>query len=122
MRSNRERRLAALEAKAPAPAEQPDVIYLIACRREPDGSVAGNVRSARLKDGRSIARNNGENEAAFRARVESGMGRPIVSAALEAATDDDLPLTEAGQLDVQAMTHELLVTLLETRRGASREP
>jgi hypothetical protein len=109
-----EHRIAALEAQQQVQETAPNVIYLVACHRQPDGTVTGEAVSAMLTGeaakqhgSNTITRNDGETEADFKARVEAGLPH----AAPQVQLSGDIPRTEAGQLDVKAMDTELLRTV-----------
>lgn len=113
--SKLEHRIAALEAQQQVQETAPNVIYLVACHRQPDGTVTGEAVSAMLTGeaakqhgSNTITRNDGETEADFKARVEAGLPRAAPSIQLSG----DVPLTEAGKVDVKAMSSELLRTVL----------
>lgn len=117
MKADTRRRLEALEAANPPEDQGPSVIFIVGCKRQPDGTIGGEASAAFFAAGGSIARNEGETEAAFIARVEA----MAEGEAAGVQMTGDVPLTDAGRLDASKLADSTLHKLLNMRRGAFRE-
>lgn len=117
MKADTRRRLEALEAANPPEGQGPSVIFLVGCKRQPDGSIGGEASAALFTAGGSVSRNEGETEADFTARVEAMAEGKTAGVQMTG----DVPLTDAGRLDPTGLSDESLKRLLKLRRGAFRE-
>lgn len=117
MKADTRRRLKALEAANPPEDLGPSVIFIVGCKRQPDGTIGGEASAAFFAAGGSIARNEGETETDFIARAEAMAEGKTAGVQMTG----DVPLTDAGRLDPAGLSDESLKRLLKLRRGAFRE-